>query len=425
VVTGRPKEAAAAYRKAAELFPPGSAEAYEILGEAALVASDYRAARENFEKSLSIDPSYLFAYRGLGQVHRALGEYDQAVAAFTKALQCPQISSIQVTNCYRDRGQLYIRQKNYAAALSDFNGVVELQPFHSFNYNGRGKAHFYLKHYEQALADIAKSLELRPDDLRNLTEIPLEDVASCPDEKFRTGMLALADKTIEIIESKPDASNLAKARANWYRVAFCLATGKLDQADRLLRDLFERLRKKDDRKSPDTARALGMVGSNLLIQQRHVAAEPFLREAVRLKPDSALYHNQLAWLLATCPELKLRDPGQAVEHAKKAVELAPGNGGMWNTLGVAQYRNGAWKAAVEASMKSVQFRKGGDSFDFFFLAMAHWQLGEKDKARAWYDRAVAWMDKNGPQDQELKRFRAEAAALLDLAKAAEEQKKKE
>lgn len=74
-------------------------------------------------------------------------------------------------------------------------------------------------------------------------------------------------------------------------------------------------------------------------------------------------------------------------------------------------------------MKSVQLSKGGDSSDFFFLAMAHWQLNEKDKARAWYEQAVAWMDKHKPQDQELKRFRDETTALLGLTKAADKQKK--
>jgi hypothetical protein len=72
---------------------------------------------------------------------------------------------------------------------------------------------------------------------------------------------------------------------------------------------------------------------------------------------------------------------------------------------------------------SVQLGKGGSSFDLFFLAMGHWQRDEKDKARVWYDQAVTRMDKNSPQNEELKRFRAEATALLGLAKAAEEQKK--
>ena len=69
---------------------------------------------------------------------------------------------------------------------------------------------------------------------------------------------------------------------------------------------------------------------------------------------------------------------------------------------------GDWKAAIAALEKSMELRKGGDSNDWFFLAMAHWQLGEKDKAREWYDRAVQWMDKNQPKNEELRRFRAEA-----------------
>ena len=47
--------------------------------------------------------------------------------------------------------------------------------------------------------------------------------------------------------------------------------------------------------------------------------------------------------------------------------------------------------------------------------MAHWQLGEKEAARKWYDQAVAWMDKNQPNNEELRRFRAEAAELLGVA----------
>ena len=62
----------------------------------------------------------------------------------------------------------------------------------------------------------------------------------------------------------------------------------------------------------------------------------------------------------------------------------------------------------------MELRKGGDSNDWFFLAMAHWQLSDKEQARKWYDQAVEWMEKNKPEDEELLRFRAEAAALLGL-----------
>ena len=102
--------------------------------------------------------------------------------------------------------------------------------------------------------------------------------------------------------------------------------------------------------------------------------------------------------------------------ARKAVELAPAHPDYPNTLGVAHYRAGDWKAAIVALEKSMKLRKGGDSKHWFFLAMAHWRLGAKDKAREWYDRAVRWMDDNQPKDEELRRFRAEAEDVLGLKK---------
>jgi len=47
--------------------------------------------------------------------------------------------------------------------------------------------------------------------------------------------------------------------------------------------------------------------------------------------------------------------------------------------------------------------------------MAHSRLGNKDQACTWFDKAVSWMEKNKPKDEELARYRAEAAALLGLS----------
>src|SRR5262249_32877586 len=63
-------------------------------------------------------------------------------------------------------------------------------------------------------------------------------------------------------------------------------------------------------------------------------------QAMHLKPDLAWPCGSLAWLLATCPDANLRDPGRAVELAKKAVGLAAKDGSNWATLGTAHYRAG-------------------------------------------------------------------------------------
>jgi tetratricopeptide (TPR) repeat protein len=137
---------------------------------------------------------------------------------------------------------------------------------------------------------------------------------------------------------------------------------------------------------------------------------------VELRPNAAAAHNALAWLLATCPDAKYRDPRRAVTAARRAVELGLDQATFWRTLGVAQYRAGTWRDAVQALEKARQLRPGGDGLAGFFLAMAQWQQGDKDQARQQFDEAAAWMDKNHPKDEEHLRFRAEAAELLKVDK---------
>ena len=81
-------------------------------------------------------------------------------------------------------------------------------------------------------------------------------------------------------------------------------------------------------------------------------------------------------------------------------------------MGAAQYSAGDWNAAIESLTKSsamptpnVMYKlrgKGGNSFDYFFLAMAHWQLGRKDEARHWYQLAAAAMNEYLPEELEFR-----------------------
>ncbi len=173
-------------------------------------------------------------------------------------------------------------------------------------------------------------------------------------------------------------------------------------------------------------------------QESDLAYKRAVATLKKLPADSVAGRDTLAWSLATDPESEFRDPSLAVELAKKAVELAPKDGVYWRILGAAHYRAGNWKAALAALDKSVElgFQRGSNQF---FLAMTHAQMAKKgvtsqesgareekvalhdqdrhrDEARRWYDKAVQWMEKNVPQDEELKRFRAEAEELLETKK---------
>ncbi len=155
--------------------------------------------------------------------------------------------------------------------------------------------------------------------------------------------------------------------------------------------------------------AFSQLGAALVGRGQFEQAITAHREALRLQPDDARRQNALAWQLATCPRTELRDLAEAITLAKKAVELSPHDGVCWNTLGVVHYRLGQWNEAIGALEKSMELFEGKhEAANSFFLAMAHRQRGNHDEARKWYDKAVAWMEKEAPQNQELQRFRAEA-----------------
>jgi tetratricopeptide (TPR) repeat protein len=161
------------------------------------------------------------------------------------------------------------------------------------------------------------------------------------------------------------------------------------------------------------------LGNLLMAMGRPSDAAPLFCEALQLResiavrfPADAGHQNSLAWLLANCPVTTLRDPARAVKLAETAVDVDPKRSSSWNTLGAANFRMGQWGAAIDALEKSVILSGGGDSSDWFFLAMANWQADDKDEARECFDRAVEWMDQQKPHDAELNLLRDEAGALL-------------
>ena len=126
-------------------------------------------------------------------------------------------------------------------------------------------------------------------------------------------------------------------------------------------------------------------------------------------PDDAGSCNNLAWHLATSPEPSLRDAQRALRLARQATDREPQNGTYWNTLGVAQFRNGQLEFAIQSLEKSMSLRTGGDGYDFFFMALSHERLGRHEEALRWHHRAIDWMDRNDPANEELRRIRVEAS----------------
>jgi non-specific serine/threonine protein kinase/serine/threonine-protein kinase len=128
--------------------------------------------------------------------------------------------------------------------------------------------------------------------------------------------------------------------------------------------------------------------------------------------------NNLASFLVTTPvSSKPENAARALELARKVVAAAPKQGTFWCTLGAALYRAGAFREAIPPLEKAMELKGGGGNcYDWFFLAMAHWKLGNRDRAREWFQQAVRFMEKNNLRhpEPELQRVRSEASAVLGI-----------
>jgi tetratricopeptide (TPR) repeat protein len=167
----------------------------------------------------------------------------------------------------------------------------------------------------------------------------------------------------------------------------------------------------------DLATAHGRIG--------HYAEEvKFLEQTLPLQraklgpdhPSTMRSLNNLAWALPNCTDAKVRDPARAAKLAKEAIQLAPRERAFWNTLGVAHLRAAEWQAARAALEQAMELGNGGNPKDWFPLAMVHWQLSKRDEARKWYERAIEWMEKNQPQDPEVRAFQVETEQMLGVQK---------
>ena len=103
-----------------------------------------------------------------------------------------------------------------------------------------------------------------------------------------------------------------------------------------------------------TAFALGQIGAALAAEGKPEQAFERYREALRLQPDMPEVLNNLAWLLATAKDARLRNGAEAVQAALRACELTQYQQPLFvGTLAAAYAEAGRFEEARQAAQQAI------------------------------------------------------------------------
>lgn len=112
---------------------------------------------------------------------------------------------------------------------------------------------------------------------------------------------------------------------------------------------------------PDDAVAHGALAEHLLHKKQRPDAVEHYREALRLRPNLSFetrtysWANNLAWLLATSPEVELRNGSEAVRWAERACEVAQQSDvEVIDTLAAALAEAGRFEEAIQVSKQLLE-----------------------------------------------------------------------
>ncbi len=381
-----------AYRRAIELDPK-CADAYCSLGNALLRQRDVAGAIAACRLAVELDGTFAKAHHNLGQALAAGGNARAAIEAYQRAIELGLDDPVVHTNL----GNAFYELDDLPHAVAEYRRAIDRNAKLALPHNNLALALLQQQDISGAIDECHRALEIDPKlslahynlgkALRAKGDVP-GAIASC----------------LRAIELDPQLAGAFNTLGNAY-----MQGGQPAKAIAAFRRAIE-LRPMDE-----------LYRSNLTINMAEQGdiggAITAYREWIAALPDSVSALNSFAWLLATCPDEKFRNPEEAVRLASRAVELAPKEGNSWNTLGVALCRQGEHLKCVDALRHSMELRKGGDANDWLFLAISLQSSGNADEAKRWYQQSVDWLAKQPSVSDELQRFREEAARVLGIEKA--------
>ena len=273
-----------------------AANTVEELGSVVRLCQEGLDGRPQGDLARSLRTLAAWASNRRGELKSDDHREDEALREFEIAIQFDP-------NCWlalHNRGVSRAQQGQGDGALQDFNRAIQLNPGHAIAYRNRGELLAAMGRSDEAVADYSRALTTLSND---------------PD------LLLMRGHTLH----------------------------RLGRYQESLSDLSRAIEL-----APRYAEAFAHRGNVHAELGEFARASKDFQQALRLDPESSDAYRSLAWLMATCPDARFRDPQQALAAAEQAAQLAPpGDCFVLDALAAAHANAGYFDQAVRYQKEAV------------------------------------------------------------------------
>ena len=341
---------------------PNDEYAYNNRGIAYEDEGDYDAAIADYTKAIQIDPKYADAYYNRGNVYsKQKGDYDAAIADYNKAIRIDP-KSPKSADVYSNRGTTYENKGDHDAAITDFNKAIQIKPDDAVAYNNRGNAYDEKGDHDAAIADYNKAIQIKPD----YAEAYYNRGIAYADKGDYDA--AISDYTKAIKIEPNDAANFNN-RGIAYKTK-----GDHDAA---IADFNKAIQIK-----PDDAVAYNNRGNAYERKGDYDAAIADYNKAIQIKPDyaKAYYNRGIAYK-------KKGDYDAAIADYNKAIQIKPDDADAYYYRGRAYHKKQEYTRAIEDYTKATEINPK-DAYNFSGRAWTYFKAGQAARGFPDAERAL-------------------------------------
>jgi len=343
---------------------PEDADAQLKAAEALFVARDFIGAREHYDRVLELRADDLAAHLGLSRLDSQEAEFERAELHLRRASEiAPDDFGV-----WNDLGVLLVRLNRAAEAEMCYVRACKLAPDEAVVEANLAAALLKLERFEESVTAARRSIQRD---------------ATLADGHLNLGLaLARLARHDEALAALGEADRLRSSHAETLNAqgGILYALGRMDEAlekfDRTLalspqyaearcnRGLI--LARRGEYELARVEFEAAIRGNSALVdahfylgvcQAQRGDAEGAIaayRRVLELRPDSAPARNNLAWLLATHPDDRIRDGNAAVELCESLTEDVKSTSyAAYDTLAAALAAAGRFPDAVEAMQRAI------------------------------------------------------------------------